>query len=310
VTALTIAPELSLPWESSREEDRLFKKVLHSGLATFLVLAIVLPYLPVSEPEQPRQQPVVEHLARIVLEKKALPQPPAPVPKPPVPQKKTVEKPEPVKKLKERPARPVDQAAVARKVAREAGVLAFQDDLQEMRDSLDLDSLNRAHSSRGQATAATLERALITAPGRADSGGIKTAALSRDSGGAALSALESSRVESTIASAVGNVSNSQSVKLGGRSDESIRREMDRNKGAIFAIYNRALREDPLLEGKLVFEMLIDPSGAIGEIVLLESELGDDALTRKILSRIRMIRFSQENVITTRVNYSFDFLPYT
>ena len=33
------------------------------------------------------------------------------------------------------------------------------------------------------------------------------------------------------------------------------------------------------------------------------------LTRKILARIRMIRFEAEPVQTTRVNYSFDFLPY-
>ena len=85
--------------------------------------------------------------------------------------------------------------------------------------------------------------------------------------------------------------------------------MDNNKGAIFAIYNRALRRDPLLEGKLVFEMVIDASGAVVEVELLSSELTDDALTRKILSRIRMIRFGPEEVRRTRVNYSFDFLPY-
>jgi protein TonB len=86
--------------------------------------------------------------------------------------------------------------------------------------------------------------------------------------------------------------------------------MDRNKGAIFAIYNRALRKDPFLEGKLVFEMVIDASGSVADIKLLSSELSDDDLTRKILSRIRLIRFEAKNVVTTRVNYSFDFLPYT
>jgi protein TonB len=97
---------------------------------------------------------------------------------------------------------------------------------------------------------------------------------------------------------------------GGRGDDAIRRIMDENKGAIFALYNRALRQDPLLEGKVVFEMVIDPSGQIIELNLLSSDLADDALTRKILSRIHLIRFGEDDALPTRVNYSFDFLPYT
>ena len=59
----------------------------------------------------------------------------------------------------------------------------------------------------------------------------------------------------------------------------------------------------------VFEMTIEPSGEISELTLISSELADESLTRKILARIRMIRFDAEQVETTRVNYSFDFLPY-
>jgi periplasmic protein TonB len=66
---------------------------------------------------------------------------------------------------------------------------------------------------------------------------------------------------------------------------------------------------PLLEGKLVFEMVIEASGEVAQVKLLSTELADETLTRKILSRIRMIRFEQQNVVSTRVNDSFDFLPY-
>jgi hypothetical protein len=86
--------------------------------------------------------------------------------------------------------------------------------------------------------------------------------------------------------------------------------MDDNKGAIFAIYNRALRKDPLLHGKLSFEMVIDPSGGVAHLKLVSSELSDPDLTSKILSRIRLINFGAEDVSSTRVNYSLDFLPYT
>ena len=141
------------------------------------------------------------------------------------------------------------------------------------------------------------------------SGGIQTAALSVDSSGPALAARETTRVENTIVSTYQGQANSESARLGGRSDDAIRQVMDRNKGAIFAIYNRALRKNPALEGKLVFEMVVNPAGTVTELTLLSSELEDDALSRKILARIRMIQFGAEDVSSTRVNYSFDFLPY-
>nr|NIS40120.1 AgmX/PglI C-terminal domain-containing protein [Desulfuromonadales bacterium] len=104
-------------------------------------------------------------------------------------------------------------------------------------------------------------------------------------------------------------SSAGSAAAGGRSDQDIRRVMDKNKGAIFAIYNRALRRDPTLQGKFVFEMLIEPDGSVSEVKLVSSDLNNDDLESKILNRIRLIRFPQQNVIKTRVNYSFDFLPY-
>ena len=167
--------------------------------------------------------------------------------------------------------------------------------------------------SSGDTTAAKVERSIIAGAAKGGSGGISTSNLSRSTGGPALSGREATQVESTIAANAaeydGAAANDESARLGGRSDDSIRRIMDRNKGAIFAIYNRALRRDPTLQGKLVFEMQIEPSGAISGVTLVSSELTDDDLTNKILARIRMIRFDAENVLATTVNYSFDFLPY-
>ena len=173
-----------------------------------------------------------------------------------------------------------------------------------------MDTLNQTQLHRGQSSAANTERYIVTSGLPASSGGIKTSALSLDAGGPALSGRETTRVQSTLASKGKNSGNSQPGKLGGRSDESIRLVMDDNKGAIFSIYNRSLRKDPLLHGRLVFEMVIDPSGSIAQITLVSSELSDPGLTRKILSRISLINFGAADVNITRVNYSLDFLPYT
>ncbi len=316
-----MAPELQLPWESSLREDARYRKILRNMLSAFLAFGILIPLLPVEELSREKQEAVPAHLARVIMEKKELPKPvPVPVKPKPVEKKKPEpvekKKPEPVEKKKPEPVvEPPPKVEVpnrlekARKLAAVSGILAFQDSLADMRDSMDVSSLANTGLSSGQASAGKTERAILSAAAKTGSGGIQTAALSRDTGGAALSGRETTRVTSALASGAAEDVAGSSASLGGRSDESIRRIMDKNKGAIFAIYNRALRRNPRLSGKLVFEMQIEASGAISELMLLSSELGDDKLTRKILSRIRMIRFEPEQVVTTTVNYSFDFLPY-
>jgi hypothetical protein len=307
MSALASSPELQLPWESSGEEDARYRMILRYALLALIAVSLLLPILPVEKQSRERLVAVPPQLARVILEKKLLPKP--------VPAKP---KPKPVKKMKARPlatpikkaeTKPRDRVEQARKVAAVSGLLAFADDLTDMRDSIDVASLNRNGLSQGQAQAAKTERAIISSALTTSSGGIKSTGRSHDMGGPALSAHKSTRVESTIAIAEQAESNTGSTLMGGRSDASIRRVMDKNKGGIFAIYNRALRKNPTLQGKLVFEMVIEASGAISELKLLSTELSDAILSQKILARIRMIQFGEADVIATRVNYSFDFLPY-
>ncbi|HYQ73265.1 MAG TPA: AgmX/PglI C-terminal domain-containing protein, partial [Gammaproteobacteria bacterium] len=95
---------------------------------------------------------------------------------------------------------------------------------------------------------------------------------------------------------------------GGRDMESIRRVFEQHKGAIYAIYNRALRLDPEIRGKYVFHIIIEPDGKISRIELVSSELGNIKLEQKLLTRIRVIDFGPDDVVATPVNYKFDFLP--
>ncbi len=305
-----------LSWETAGESDRLFRRVLLSTLGVLFVLSFTVPFLPLPVIEEmlAEEEPV---LTRVVLEKKVLP-PPEPPPEP-APRKQVVKpKPRPVSKPKTQPKpapkpTPVDTLAKARDTAKATGVLAFRDDLQSLRDSVDVQALNQANTSRGVAEAAELQRAVITQKGPSRSAGIQSANLSTDTGGPALSGRETTSVSSDIAGTprAGSTRASPGAdQAGGRGDDAIRRVMDRNKGAIFALYNRALRSNPLLEGRLVFEMVIHPDGSITELTLISSELGDEVLTRRILSRIRLIEFGRDDVLSTRVNYSFDFLPYT
>lgn len=314
MSVLIYSPDLVLPWSNVSADDARFKRILRNLLIGFVIFALIVPFLPVEEITREKQEALPPQLARVIMEKKELAKPIPVAPKPkPVKKEKPKEKEQPKEKAKPKPEpKKTEAIKEAQKKAAVSGVLAFQDDLADMRDSLDMESLTTTDVTRSNAKAAKVERSVITAGAVASgSSGIQTSNLSRDTGGQALSARETTRVESPVGNtATGSGEGAgSSASMGGRSDESIRRVMDKNKGAIFSIYNRALRKDPMLEGKLVFEMVIDPSGQVSDIKLLSSELGDEALSRKILSRIRLIRFEAADVITTRVNYSFDFLPY-
>lgn len=313
-----------LPWSASAQDDQRFTKILSASLVALLVLSIGVTLTKVPEISRAEKEKLPPQLARVVLEKKELP-PPKPVEPPKVEEKKPEpkpeeKKPEPVVKPPEPVKKPVvapprEKLEKAREQAANAGVMQFKDDLAEMRDMMQASAVETAATTVTNSTgeAAQVDRAMITSGAKTASGGINTAALSRDTGGVALSGRETTKVKSGLAEA-GNKStqaapgNSNGAGGAARSEEEIRKIMEQHKGAIYSIYNRALRQNAALEGKMVVKIVIDPSGKIVEASLVSSELGDSDLEGKILQRIRLISFPASNVARTTINQTFDFLP--
>ena len=83
---------------------------------------------------------------------------------------------------------------------------------------------------------------------------------------------------------------------------------DRNKGAIYALYERALRTNPMLQGKLVLEFTISAGGAVTRCRVVSSELHDPALEREIVARVMLFRFPPEKVDPTTATKPIDFFP--
>ena len=101
------------------------------------------------------------------------------------------------------------------------------------------------------------------------------------------------------------------VKGGGapsRSREEIELVFDKNKGAIFSIYNKALRRNPTLQGKLVVQLTIAPSGDVTAVEILSSELDDEEMQKKLLRRIKMFKFEDKDVATVTTTKPIDFFP--
>ena len=83
---------------------------------------------------------------------------------------------------------------------------------------------------------------------------------------------------------------------------------DQNKGAIYALYSRALRKDPTLQGKLVLKLTIEPTGTVSACDVVWSEISDDELLQKLIARVKMFRFPDKDVATVTTTKPIDFFP--
>ena len=234
-----------------------------------------------------------------------------PLPQPEMKKEKPPEVKKPVPVL-DKPVVAERTVADAREKAAVSGLLQFKDSFADMRDAVDVAKLNDTGAiRRGTGDAATLDRSLLTSKHGARSAGVNLAGLSRNTGGVALSGRETTKVDAPVG-AVGNggthATTNREIDPRERSIEDIRRVFDSNKGAIFAIYNRALRQDPSLQGKVVLELQIDPLGHVLACRVVSSELPDPNLMEKIVSRIRMFDFGKRDVGTTTISYPVQFLP--
>ena len=65
---------------------------------------------------------------------------------------------------------------------------------------------------------------------------------------------------------------------------------------------------PSSPGKLVLEFTIAPSGEITMCRVVSSELNDPELEKKIVARVRLIRFKAADVEPLTVSKPIDFFP--
>lgn len=324
---------LTLPWMVSPDEERRFRRILLNVCGLALCLSVMMPYLPVPEVEKPVIEELPPRLAKLILERpkppvpKVMPKPklepvvavkPEPKPMPKVESKPKVmpkvEQPKPKPKVETQIAQtaPKPDPDAARKKAAKSGLLAFSDDLADLRDNPKLNTLRKDARAAGTGkTAARTERSMLTSKVAAASGGIDTSRLSRDTGDIGLAQRGTTRVASPMASAenAGGVVRSDGIsRHASRSIDEIQMVFDRNKNVIYAMYNRALRSNPTLQGKLVLKLTISPDGQVVDCSVVSSELADVALGSKVVSRVKMFNFGTKDVEVVTITYPIDFLP--
>ncbi len=290
-----------LPWEIDPEGQRRLRRLVTGALLLLLLFGVILPFIHLpKQTEAPEAVP--ERLARLMVEEKPKPPPVVEQPKP-----KPETKPVPVPK-------PVDKTAEARKKAQSSGLLKFQDELADLRQIVDLTPLGQTKNLQGAVGQDShAERSLIASKAGGASAGITSANASRGfgTGAGSLTGHDTAAVTSRIAT-VGTGAN---VAKGGsgkpsRTQEEIALVFDRNKGAIYALYGRALRDVPDLQGKLVLEFTIAPSGEVTECHVVSSELKNAELESKIVARVKLFRFEAKDVAAITTTKPIEFVPTT
>lgn len=305
--------EYDLPWTTGRSQDKKFQRLLGIIFLICLVLSIVWPFIPVPEPDPFDVEEIPPRIVKLLLEEKPLPPPPPPpVEREPEPEAVNPEPERVVEADPEPEPEPVpDRAEVARAQA-QAAMMPFAADLADLVDNDLLNQVaDRRELSASVGRAVRNERSMITSKVGAASGGINMAAMSRNTGGSGIAGRSTTRVASPVAGigqAGGGARRSGSSGKASRSREEIELVFDKNKGAIFALYNRALRRNPSLEGKLVLRLTIDPNGVVSFCEIISSELGDEELERKLVQRVKLFRFDAKDVEAITTTKPIDFFP--
>lgn len=305
-----------LAWDSPEGEEKRFRRIFIFFLLLAFLLSVYIQMTVVPKADRRETEKIPERLAKLVLEKKKE-EPPPPPPKEEV--KKEEEKPkekEP-EKPKEKPTEVQVQKAreeATKAMAEAKEELAALQDLASAFDMGDAQPLTKAGSA-GPSTG-TMSRDLITSRSGKGSGGVNIGTTSSGGGGTGvagggkLGGAQVAKVESSLGAGAGDgpARRSASGKLE-RTEEEIDRVINRNKGALNAIYQRAVRNNPTLKGSISLRLVIAPDGSLTTCELLASELGDPETEQKLLTRIRAINFGAiEGVAVWDGKYSINFYP--
>lgn len=296
---------MDMPWNKTDRDQKRFRKILLIVLLFSITLGLLMPLWDIPVPDRVEVVEIPERLAQLIIPKAA------PPPPPPKQEKLEEKKPEKEKEKAKKP--PPEKAKKARKKAERAGLLAFKDDFADLiDDKADAKLGAKAKISGKGSDAKKTTRSLVTSNVGSGSSGINTASLSRNVGGSgdSIGGVEFSRVESSIGTDFAGEERPLSDGPGpSRTDEEIQIVFDRYKSALYRIYNRQLRKNPTLQGKMVLRLTIKPDGSVTACSVDSSDMDSPDLDKKIAARVKKFNFgAKDGVSTITILYPIDFLP--
>lgn len=299
------------------EQDKKFTRILSILFVLYLVIAFTVPFFEQVEVPRKEKEKLPVQLAKIILKEKKLPPPEKKKVIEKKPEKKEINKKEKtVVEKKTKPLKPLPLKKLrekAREKAKKSGLAAMKDELFSMREVVDIKPTAVKKLNKNQQVEARVKRKLLAAQASKQSQALGAASTTqtvvsdqlstRNTQQVRLSEEEISATEDTLVAE--SLAEQQS---GTRSEMSLRRTLEAHKARLYALYNRALRKDPLLRGKVLFEIEIQPSGKVSAVKIKNSELNNAKLERRLMLVLKSIEFAQKDVAVTTTIWAIDFIP--
>jgi hypothetical protein len=338
-----------MPWTKEAESESRFRRAILVALILCFVFGAPIPLIKIPIPDRSDTVvEIPKRLVQLVKEDLPKPAPvKKPVPKQAKEElKQAKEKPKPTPDKQHKPDKKPKGggsekeqtklasakgggAAAARKTANHVGVLKFKDAFAGLMNETPVAKLgtearlsNKSFRVKGQAVA---QRSLVAIQGKGgSSGGISNFGVSRNIGNGNVGRLGGGgsgigdgtgsgvgfvRVESAIANLEESSRPMSDGLAAGRTDEEIQIVFDRYKAALYRIYNRELRKDPTLRGKILMRISIETNGSVSMCKVESTDLASPELVANIVERIKRFNFGpKEGVPKITILYPIDFLP--
>ncbi|NVJ60215.1 MAG: AgmX/PglI C-terminal domain-containing protein [Gammaproteobacteria bacterium] len=311
-----LAIDLALPWQVDEKQEAVFKKWLKRLGILLLLLIVIVPWLPVFELsyEKPEKEVVK---TQVILKKKVMPEPEVVQQKPkpkPQPKPQPIEKPKaataPTKSAKKPDTAP-NTTTTQESVRHSAGLDSVTSELSSLKGMVNVAGIKNKKTVKHDKGIVTQAKNKVFGENMTDRTSTGIAVQDNVMRGeiTQLSDHETAAVEGLVTGGTtSGTRRSGAFKAGQRDMESIRRIIESHKGSIYEYYNRALDDNPELNGRFVFSFIILPDGKISKLQLVSSELGLKSLEASILSRIQKIEFGVADASSTKVEYKFVFFP--
>lgn len=309
--------EMTMPWTKQGEDERRYRFILVFVFLFVLALNGLISVWELPIPDKDEVVEIPEHLVKVMEKKKV--KPPKPKEKPKKEEKKKDEKKEDKKKeTKDKPKPTPAEVKVAKEKASQSGVMKFSKSFESLlASSSDIESKLGATATLSKSGSKAKEsgsRSLVMSGAKSTSGGIAAGSVSRGVAGGAGKKMGGGVSFSRVASAIGTdmIANDRPLSKGtgpSRTDEEIQMVFDRYKSALYRIYNRELRKDPSLRGKMVLRITIEPDGSVSFAKVQSTDMNSPELSSKIVARVKRFNFGpKDGVPKTTILYPIDFLP--
>jgi hypothetical protein len=204
-----------------------------------------------------------------------------------------------------------------------AGILKFKEQFASLAQDQNAPRLGSdARYAAADEVGLASSHSVLTTNTPGSSGGIDAGSLSRNvgggggrgggGGGMGGPGVQVVRAKSSIAGIGGGDRPKAHSGLGAsRTDEEIQIVFDRYKSAFYRDYNRALRSNPTLQGKMVVRLTIEPDGAVSMCQMQSTDMDSPDLVTQVVNRVKTINFgAKDGVQAVTIVYPIDFLPAT